>query len=793
VEKLQYGRTGSTMHYYPAYQPRFATARLNTILSQSYVLYWQYEKDLDDLGRIKAMPDYWDYMQRMMPVGISRTDANGYLQELSYKENADIMSMLFIERQVKGGKACYRLTINAANRIKNRAQYARKLNYKSMCAFTPNKPVGFMILPLDMDDAFSVDILDLLDFGKRFCGDLLWFGYVQREHQLIHLPLHSLAWAKYIGDANDMVEVAMQVYQTHFTELTEKLQRFSQLQNFLDIYRRYPRLNDPWVRSQVGEMLSLLGECQSYLYDEYVAKLRGLDKDAEFSVRYAADYLLKLLLHDDLAAKQLFERAYRVECIDNNIDALFVWDDECLAKVLMRAFQLMAQVPNSSGENEYSGLIYERYIAPLMALAGADETAKYIKGSGSVEKLLSYSSQLAPPLAANFPGPPSLVVALINSVGQYYSRKNFNSKISKQQVKSLLKTIKLSMRLLNGNQALKHGAWENIEADMYAGRLSLDKNSLADMLGNTLNLGLSSSLLTVYHGVMRSLLICALSIRVKEDSDNPLKWSTGVLASSSALALSVDGLIAQLFSLSRGKLQLSLGVVGFFAESAYALFEAIESSDRDDSLAAIKFCESFLQATSAVLFLMAGVTPVFVVVLLLSVIAQIGEDIYLIERPKAKTLVDDLLDKLTKIYQHDAFINRRLSSMYHISGRLNWQRLSWRALVPLYESGFRVDGKRSPMMLYDGSLDLLAAYVDLTFLPEKFRIRDADVGWKSWHANFDEGEADTKFVLPALRAFFSEYFSLIAMARSAHGSADIELIQWRNGTQYPRELPTAVL
>ena len=127
MEQVQYGLVGTRMDYYPAYRPRFVYGFNRRVLSDCYVLYWQYEKQQNELGRIAAFPKYWEFMQRLMPVGIGKTDTNGYLREICYQEHLTLFMSMRLETEISASGNIYHLSIDPKNRRRSEVDIPRKL------------------------------------------------------------------------------------------------------------------------------------------------------------------------------------------------------------------------------------------------------------------------------------------------------------------------------------------------------------------------------------------------------------------------------------------------------------------------------------------------------------------------------------------------------------------------------------------------------------------------------------------------------------------------------------------
>jgi len=795
MQNLQYGRTGATMHYYPAYRPRFSDAVTKTVLSDCYILYWQYNLDMDDLGEIKAFPQYWDYMQRFMPVGIGKTDQSGYLRELTYLDDARIFDILRLDKKSVNGRNQYHLSIRPANRIHNQAQLAAKMYHKSMTAFTPNKAMAFMRLPLDVDDALDLDIFDLVEFGKQFQNEFLWCGQIRHDDILIRLPMHSLAWADRLAKLNSQLGNTISLYQAEAQPLVKNTLPIIQLRRFLSIYYRFPQFKDWWPRDQLNNMQRLLDECQAHIQQDYFNRIRQHIETYQYLVADAEENLLNLLLNDDIARQQLLERRYRLQCAENKITPIFRWSEDYLGLAFAESVRLLNQVPHLNGSDKHNSDLFDRYCQPLLNISVDNGGARGL-GRNSFAQLVDFAVQLSPALAANFPGPPSLVVAVMNFIGYLYCKNGANKsgkdKISRQQLNSLLRMIHAVLKLLNGNKPLNSAAWNSLLENMRDGSVGLDQNRLIDLATDTFNSPLSKILGVAYQGLMRLILLYSLASRIEDNRDNPAKLVTGAIASGAGVVLSMEKFISSLFNSSGKRLEISLGFVAYLAEGVFSLLQAVDDFKKDETAALLGFGLGIIDIAASLVFVTMGIGVIFTGLLALSLVTAIASEWQQFIRASSRQTVLSLLDEIHAKYPDNDYVCQRVDDLYRLGQRIDWKRLSWRALVPLYEAGFG----RNPIdgMLYDDGLKILNGYVDLTFMPQRYRLPGKSGGADYWNrAINNDGELDRDVAIPALNGYFADYFRVQKAARINSASQQLELIEWQCGCQFPQLIPTPVI
>jgi len=789
MQNLQFGRTGATMHYYPAYRPRFSDAVSKTLLNNYYILYWQYNQRMDDLGTIKAFPQYWEYMQRFMPVGIGKTDDQGYLRELSYADDPLVYESLRLSMTCVDGRDVYRLTIHPRNRAANRSQLAHKIYHKTMAAFTPNKPLAFMLLPMDLDNALELEIEDLVEFGKQFSGIFLWCGYVQYDNKLIHLPMHSLAWANRLRRMNENIKLALDQYHCDMKPLLEKMLPIIQLRQFLDIYYRFPLYKDQWPREQLLQMQSLLNQCQGHIQQDYMKQNRHHLDTNQYFIRDAQESLLKLLDHDDLAAKQLYERRYLVDCLKQAITPLFHWREDYVGEALAESLQLINLISGYGLGDEYVDKLFEHYCRPIELVANNKGPAASA-AKNSFSELLDFSIQLAPSLAANFPGPPSLVVAIINSFAQMYAKQgSYNAaSIGQQHLSALLKVTHTVLTLLNGNKPLQSAAWENLVLAMRNGEIKFGQKQLIDLAVQTFQSPQSLILAVSYQGVMRLILLYTLAVRCHDNRDNTLLQLSGVVATGATVTLSANRLIDHYFMATGKRFNNTLGFIGFFAEGLFSLLQAVEEFEKDETAASFGFAVGFVDIIAAFVFVALGSGLLLTTLMATAIITSVMADWYRHNRVSAQKTVLSLLQDLQEKLAAESDHSERVHELFSLFKQIRWRRLSWRALIPLYETGI---GRNQREGHFDEALKVLNEFVDLSFFPQQFRVLGGARGKKSWYrAIDDDGGMKSDDAVAALYAYFEEYFRVLYAARNRDAEQLVEVIRWQSGTQYAREFPT---
>lgn len=786
----QFGKTGVKMRYYRAVAPRFRYADNREWIKHRYILYWQYNSAEDDLNRIEEFPEYWQSMQLIMPVGIGKTDDTGCLRHHRFVDNVSWMLLLRHEQTAhpESHKALHQVSCSHKNRFRNLQQVGGKQHYLSMQYFTQNRAMGFMLLPAD-DKAVNIQIRDLIEAGHRGHSQFLWKGKIAElsDKKFIDLPCPVKEWEQRIIIARQHLQdkiTALDEMRAHYTSL---LAQVAQVKHFTEMAQRFPQ-SKYRAGYQPDRVLGALRELVKQLDKHHHSQLQ--DSKAIQAIVDAATRLLELLQSAALYSQIDFELELSIQHLQHDEPTLIDWGEIRIYQILSESYEFILQLAaqNPKIKTLCKDLVSQQ-IRPVITYL-SDPSQQAAK-QGLLASIARYCG-LAVSLAANFPGPPSFLVALINIYGYHIEHLSGVKTISPRFINKHLAICRNVLKAANFNQPLQPGSWDKLERDIKSGHLNkIGKNFLKTGLSSINNADMLAAA-AVYQNMMRLFLIISLANFVTQqkqqqhDSAEFLRNLAGAVSLITDITLSVHQYLPVIKRVS----PYAIGVVGAIANSVILIIDLHNNKHQDN----VETFLAVMQISVELLIVFAqwlALAPVITYLIAARTLLLAAQKIYELTQSDGKKFVIQTLDNLDKSIQrlipstsssknaHTA-IDQALKTVYQNCQLMDWDNLSWRAAIPLMESGFNVQYRWKQIDIKK-TAELLDTYIDMRDFPHELL---PPLLRQKWDCEDSE---------QALAALIEHYQKLKTQYHTGDLSNQHELFQWQQGTIQPRLQPLAVL
>jgi len=756
-------------------------------LKNRYVLYWLYNSKGTDLDSNPEDPYYWYRQGTLMPGACGKTSGDGSLTK-SYR----LSGMMLVDDTEGPRYLEYRRLANE-NEEQNRI-YPRPL--LSTDAFPQGRKVGFMLLPPDVLTGFRTT-----DLRKITAAGGAWIDKITKDGQVIEIRCTLPEWIYRIKREVKLLKYHQEKYGQYVKKHLESVSHVDVMSTFVQCMIRYPPEAPNYIKIQYAKiLLRKLEQLKKSIGDAYIT---NTDASSECG---------KLLSRIDNTAKSLWKlinnkalvdelKRYMPHVIDKpkegehgpDTKAEHGWKE--IFDVLGQAYEALAK--SSIGEKVFTDHIKPvfEYLESLCAEAHPtwpsnegsliDELKKGFPAktfSMSDNPLLSAIDQygsLVQTATSDAPGLPCLVEAIINSYGLRMAEKisQRNPVTAAEHIRSLfgfLKIVRMGKPLTLAQQ------YKLAQAANW-GDLKTGKAALFEFTTEFMGERYSVTAARVFHGGMFLLAIVTFGAAVTADDDITIRKWAKIIGGASNLALTSMGIFlskyqaATLFKIGTTSLGIIAGIAGVVISSidAYQYFKEGETARAIWSLVAaggslaltIGFgIMAFGAGTSwtgiGTLLILVGVVVTVVAAIALLVMSLFQQETESAFATMRKALMKDDSVYATE-YVKNATVKSAFDGVLSAEKDSKWWLMSWRAIVPLYNLGFRVidpDTKQESLMKTAQSIEKI--------------INDDFGGFK---------------VMIAYLILYKKACNNSTLDDDKSGTPDFQ--EWQNGTIFPKRLP----
>jgi hypothetical protein len=684
-------------------------------LKNRYVLYWLYNSKGTDLDSNPEDPYYWYRQGTLMPGACGKTSGDGSLTK-SYR----LSGMMLVDDTEGPRYLEYRRLANE-NEEQNRI-YPRPL--LSTDAFPQGRKVGFMLLPPDVLTGFRTT-----DLRKITAAGGAWIDKITKDGQVIEIRCTLPEWIYRIKREVKLLKYHQEMYAKYVKKHLESTVDVELMSTLIQYMILYPGEAPNYIKIQYAKLLlGRLEKLKKSISDEYIT---NTDSSSECG---------KLLSRIDNTAKSLWKliknkafvdelKRYMPHVIDNPKEGEHGPDTKTehgwkeIFDLLGQAYEALSK--SSMGEKvfqEHVDLLFA-YLASLCAEAHPDWPSNQGPFIDELKKSLpakTFSMDDNPLLVSidkygsliqtatsDAPGPPCLIEAIINSYGLRMAQKisQPNPVAASEYMRSLygfMKIIRMGKPLTNAQQ-------QKLALAANFGELKTGKEGLFEYSTKFMGDRFPTAA-RVFHSGMFIFAIVSFAAAWEKDEYSTIRKIAKIFGSASNLSLTSMGLFlsnyeaAKLFKIGTTSLGIIAGIAGVVISSidAYQYFKEGETARGIWSVVAAGGSAA-LTIGFGIMAFGAGTswTGVGSILILVGVVVTVAASIVLLMMDLFQQEVETAFANLRKAFIKDGSVyateyvnNSKVKSacdaVVSAEKDSKWWLMSWRAIVPLYNMGFRV-------------------------------------------------------------------------------------------------------
>ncbi len=733
------------------------------------IIYWQFDekgKKLDDAPG--GNDRLWDISNLIMPCGCGITDKRGVLRSVRPHEEIDFTDT--------SGTAPVK-DENGDTRFLYYNKYRSSPDsYKlSMERFDPGKKVGFMAMPLELMgfDEFQTRDLTKMRDAKSCPGG--WVGQLEEHEQEIELHCTLPEWEHRLLQRIKPLENAQLEYADVVRKDLKEISQIDAMTSLVEMMLRYKPIIPEKQQEQAEKIITALGN-----FHDKISADRIVNEDVNTPCG-------KALKKIDDAAKRLWDLMRSKELAAEITRYVEYYKDEqpvgpytTIEKDWRGFFTTLARAYYALSKTGLVKDVFDEHVVPMLRFlgeyaGGPKVSDKFLKditaGTNSTGRTGSAGESGPPPddketpifaalkpyaslgsaAIANTPGPPSLVVAIINAFGHHWAGKVCAAKDA-ALAQEMMKPMLGLMKFFNGGEPVPDSIRKSLETAIKDGDLARGKTTLTEFCtskGSHVRARAFKYMARIYRGLMFVFSLITFVAAITDDTENTfLKWMN-IIASSSSLALTSLGMLCLKFAglAETAAFKISTNVLGVFAGVASAIVSYTEATVAADEGDYAKAWLKFASGTGAVVLtigfilvkLGASVSwaggvglALMLVGTLVIVVFELWDLLRELFRAGTRIQFEAMLKSFTSsgVYQQcyryiDGVEDAHLDVKRAMNG-MDWWEMSWRAVVPLHVSGYRREAIEKMTVLDDDHVnDLIVYYRDLKINhPDKYTDKE---------------------------------------------------------------------
>jgi hypothetical protein len=793
VSKKRYAvSTHKTNTFAPLCRVKFVYAdNTNEPVRNRHVAYWVYDSDGKKIDTSPQPLPSWAGQGLPFPVGIGATDENGYL----------LVNTTYNGRfSVKDPDGKFSIT-SICDHDSHKTDNSSVLALPLQGAFPLGKKAGFILCPVDMLDTLITG--DLTKFTEAHGAAIV---DVSTDEQVIKLKCTLSDWEFRIKTATAKLKNDNEKYSKFIQRHLEAISQIELLSSITNCMSKFPGREISYseyksvcnLSGQLNELKDIIGknyikntatnsECGKLLnnIDKSAKKLIEIIENSEFIKEYEKYFPL---LDDKKCKGHFFE-------VESDWRSIF--------ETLKSAY---AELSNTNNAEK----VFNEHVLPFIVKIAhygvegkpewTDPPAEALKKKDTpllttIDKYTTIIQSMINPA----PGPVSLIEGIVDAFGMLISR--WMNDLPRVQVKLPRDVLYGVMRVFNKGQQLSFSEKGVLAKAVYAGRLSDGRKALYDFSKQYLLKSYGESAAKLFCRTMFLFALISFYNTIGNDEKDTWKKRLGLISSGSnaaatlaqtCLAKYLDEEIA--FGVKVGTAVGSFAAIGCIAAAIISVEDSIEAfslheNTRGYLLAASAFGSILLSAGFFMMTFGAGtfwVGGLGIIFSAIGAILTVGTAITLliidlIEEGTSqafKQIIEDFSKEESTygtIYCKESIAGSIKTSIDKIRlsiADLNWWDLSWRAIVPLYSSGFKQ---------YKG--DHGVSYIETAKILSKMIYRDSLLRNDKAYYRSDYSK-EGKIV-----EYLYEFLQTQKNQSDFDNDGIPDAVEWVRGTIYPQRQP----
>lgn len=755
-----------------------------------FVAYWAYDTSGSKIDTSPLNQQSLWGMSLLYPVGVGKTDKDGNLLPAPAFDG---------QIAIRNSKGLYSIT---SDRSPAPGPKAAEGMQPFGALFPMGKKVGFVLCPIDMLKTFETGELEKLTTKQGAV-----FVTMEGMDQVVSIKASLPDWQYRIQVATATLKKDIDNYQKYTKKHYESIGQLEMLSTVASNMNRFPaeQIKAEEVDSiknliiQIDDLKDLIGKLYitntsaNSLCGKFLAKIDGSAKKILDLLR-SKDFIkeLKKYIHflDDATSKGV---TFPVES-----------DWLGILETIKDAYVELSKT-------SLSEKIFNGHIAPFLAKIariGAEGKPEWNEPT-SIEApaemplmvLIDRVGAIIQAVATPAPGTATMIEGIVDAFGMGISR--WMSGLPKSQAKLPKDLLYGMMRIFKGGKALSLSEKGVLAKAAYSGRLADGRKALYDFSKEYMEKSFGEVAAKMFSRLMFIFALVTLYNAMGSNENDTLKfWLTISATAPPAAAAALQAFFSkflekQLFRGTKAAMKLSTaaGSLAAIAGIAASIISFMDAKEAYHNYESFKGAMLVAQGISSILltagyFLMligAGTSwgGFGIVLAAVGAVVYVGTSIILL----VKDLIEEgtyqvykqIMEEFSKdgstfklVYSKESSSNieKKFEDLKRTVNSMHWWDLSWRAIAPLFCSGFKAYRESGNEVLYGESAKLISKMIKESSIPKKKAYYRSDYG-KEY------------LVLDYINEFL----------RAQKNNEDYDhdgvpdAVEWMNGTMYPDDPP----